>query len=108
MKLCLFLGLFIFQVPAFAQKAKVLVIDPMIETKDLTTNFDVERPVYHNSLPKRNLRDKTLAGIQSSKAWDEVKKDIFYMDLKSKNLNDLKKKYPEVSTDELKKVMGKN
>ena len=108
MKLCLFLSLFIFPFRAFAQKAKVLIIDPRIETKDLATNFDVERPVYHSSLPKRNLRDKTLAGIQSSKAWDEVKKDIFYMDLKSKNLNDLKKKYPEVSTDELKKVMGKN
>jgi hypothetical protein len=89
---------------SFAQKAKVLIVDPSLDSKEFKKKYQVERPQIFNSLPDKKLRDQTLAGVKNISSWDEVKKDIFYMDLKKKDLKVLEERYPEIDKLDLKKL----
>lgn len=103
MKLLLSLFLLCSYQSVMAQKAEVLLLDEDIDGKELERNFNVHRGSTHvSSLPDRDAREMTLAEIPELKNWDELKKDIFFMDLKSKSLSQLKKKYPELKTKDLK------
>lgn len=89
----------------FAQRANVTILDSHIESKELEKNYDVNRGSTHkSSLPDKDFRDEVLSGVDSIQKWDELKKDIFFMDLKSRSLADLKKKYPELTIAELKSL----
>lgn len=95
MKFFLFSALFLSS-PSFAQKAKLLVIDPKVDAKSMEKEFVVEKPVQKNSLPKLKDRDLLLKDFTAAASWDELQKDIFYMDLKNKSLPVLTKKYPKI------------
>ena len=87
----------------FAQKAHITILDPDIDSKEIKRNFNVHRGSTHkSSLPDRDLREEVLSGVELIEAWDELKKDIFFMDLKSKSIADLQKKYPELTIAEIK------
>lgn len=104
----LFIGpLLILMSSAYAQKAKVLIVDPDIETKELEKNFEVQRPSHPYSLPSKQKRDEVFEGIESLKNYDELKKDILFMDLKSKSIKEIKAKYPDLSPQDLKIIMGR-
>lgn len=98
--------LFLFSFMAFAQQARVLIVDPDIDASELK-DYQVDRPKLHNSLPDREEREEFLAGVEEVKDYDELQKDIFFMDIKSKSLKDLQKKYPDISPVVLKKLKGK-
>ncbi len=103
MKLLLSLFLLCSFQQVWAQKAEVLLLDEDIDGKELERNFNVRRGSTHvSSLPDRDIREEALAGIPEIKNWDELKKDIFYMDLKSKTISQLRKKYPELKIKDLK------
>lgn len=106
MKLVLLL---LFIVPiAHAQKAKVLLIDEDIDGKSLEKNFDVQKGSTHeSSIPNKADRDLLLKGVKQASKWDELQKDIFYVELKSKSVKELKKKYPEFSEKELQLLKDK-
>ncbi len=91
---------------AFAQKAKVLVIDPSIDQKKLQ-NYDLEKPDPTKVLPKKSERDEFFKNVKQAQSMDELGQDLFYMDLKSKPLPALMKKYPQFSEKELKALKGK-
>ena len=87
----------------YAQKAKVLIVDPDIDATELEKDFEVQRPAKpHNVLPDKDLRDEVLSVVKTVQGWDELKKDILFMDLKSKDLKQLTEKYPELKESELK------
>ena len=98
--------LFLFSFAAFAQQARVLIVDPDIDANELK-GVKIDRPQLHNSLPDREDREELLAGVEEVKDYDELQKDILFMDLKSKSLKDLQKKYPDISPAVLKKLKGK-
>lgn len=93
---------------AHAQKAKVLLIDKDIDEKELQQNFDVQKGSTHeSSIPDKNVRDHFLKSVKATSKWDELQKDIFYMDLKSKSVKELKNKYPDISEKELQLLKDK-
>ncbi|WPU64864.1 hypothetical protein [Peredibacter starrii] len=101
------LYLLLFMSFAHAQKAKVLLIDENINGKELEKNFDVEKNTHQSSIPNKADRDLLLKNVKGTAKWDELQKDIFYMDLKSKSVKELKKKYSEFSEKELQLLKDK-
>ncbi len=99
----LFLLLLSFSSLAFAQRAKVLIVDPDIDTTELK-DYKIERPELGYSLPDREEREDLFVGFDAVKNYDELQRDILFMDLKSKTLKELKKKYPELLLSDLKKM----
>jgi hypothetical protein len=105
----LLLTLMTFSSAGFAQKAELTVLDPNIETSELNPHFNVHHGSTHtSSIPNKADRDLLLVQFEKKTAgWDQLKKDIFYMDLSSKTLKDLSKKYPDFSPKELKELKWK-
>lgn len=89
--------------PSYAQKAKLTVIDPDIDASELSRDFEINSPSPKKTfLPDRQERDDYFKGITAIKKWDELQKDIFFLDLQTKDLSLLAKKYPDLSAKELK------
>ena len=104
MKKLIILPMFLISFTAFAQKAQLLVIDPDIETRELE-NFNIQKGSTHvSSIPDRDEREEFFQGVSQVQSWDELKKDIFYMELDRKSVDDLHKKYPELSKKDIKKL----
>ena len=102
-----FLSLFLLliSVSAFAQKANVLIVDPDVDATELEKDFNVQRPAQAYALPDKEERDLVFRGIKSIAGYDELKKDILFMDLKKKAPADLMKKYPELSKQDIKTML---
>ncbi len=98
--------LFTFSFMAYAQQAKVLIVDPDIDASELK-GHKIERPQQAYSLPDREEREDLFAGFDAVKNYDELQKDILFMDLKSKSIKELRKKYPELQVSDLKKMKEK-
>ncbi|RPJ73233.1 MAG: hypothetical protein EHM20_12575 [Alphaproteobacteria bacterium] len=89
-------------------RAKVLVIGEDIDTTELAKEYVVEKPAPSNLvLPNLNERDIFFEGIIFPEYWDDLKKDIFYVELKSKSLDDLIIKYPDLKVSDIKMLKGK-
>lgn len=101
--------LFIFSAtPSFAQRrANVVILDPEIEGTELQNEFNVQRPSEFTSLPDKEERDLVFQGVKSVASFDELKKDILYMDLANKKPAELFAKYPEISKAEFSLMMKK-
>ena len=84
-----------------AQKASVLIMDQDIDSTPIQNSYKIETPSAQVLLPDKALRDQVMAGISSVEGWDELKKDIFYMDLSSKSKEKIQKKYPGISLVDL-------
>jgi hypothetical protein len=93
--------------PLMAQ-VQVQVLDPDIDTSSLEKKYQVHRDTKQaNSLPNKELRDQLFQGVTKINKYDELKKDIFFMDLKRRSIPELLKKYPEFSMKELKSLKDK-
>lgn len=91
-----------------SKRAKVILIDKDIDSKELEKKYDVERPVEPNRiLPTIQERDNLFQGIKLPGEWDELKKDIFFMELKEISLEELVNKYPEIKKSDLKNLKDK-
>lgn len=91
-----------------AQRAQVLLLDEDLDGTDLEKNFSVHQgSTAHNALPDRDLREEVLSAVPAIAEWDELKKDIFFMDLASKTIPQLKKKYPELKESKIKMLKDK-
>ena len=102
------LFLLLLSLPLLAQMPHVTILDPNIDSEELKKNFHVNRGSTHeSSLPDKQVRDNLLAESKATSKWDELKKDIFFMDLKRKALPELKKKYPEFSITEIENLQRK-
>ncbi|WP_408097840.1 hypothetical protein ACJVC5_02690 [Peredibacter sp. HCB2-198] len=101
MKKLMTIPMLLVSLSAFAQKANVIFIDPDIESKELE-NFNIQKDSHQSSIPDRDEREALLNQNEKTKDWDELKKDIFYMDLARKSVPELQKKYPELTAKELK------
>lgn len=102
---------FLFSLTANAQNqgVQVFVVDKYIDSSTLEKKYQVTRkPQWFNNLPKRAVREEFFQDVNLPASWDELSKDIFYMDLQSKKLNELIVKYPEFKDDELKRLKGKH
>lgn len=92
----------------YAQKAQILILDEDIDASSLERNFNVHRGSSHvSSLPDKAQRDEALKDVKAIEKWEEFKKDLLYMDIKSKSLPDLSKKYPEIPAKQLKDIKDK-
>lgn len=90
------------------QGVQVQIVDQDIDSSSLEKSYAVKRsPKKNNVLPDRELRDEVLKDIKASQKWDELQKDIFFMDLQRKSLPDLVKKYPQIKEAELKFLKDK-
>jgi hypothetical protein len=89
----------------YAQKAQILILDENIDSRSLERNYQVHKGSTHKiSLPDKSMRDDLFKGLKEIQTWEEFKKDLFYMDLKKKPLEELKNKYPEFSKEKLKSL----
>lgn len=94
--------LLLISLTAHAQKAQLLLIDPDIEARELE-NFNIQRGSTHvSSIPDRDAREDFFHEVSKVQEWDELKKDIFYMELERKSVDQLHKKYPELTKKEIK------
>lgn len=92
---------------AYAQNSgvKVFITDENIDSSTFDKKFEVQRkPIKNNSVPDRTARENFFNNFEIPKDWDELDKDMFYMDLHNKSLRDLIKKYPDYKERELSKL----
>lgn len=90
------------------QGVKVFIVDENIDSSSIEKKYEVTKQVeLPNVLPDRQKREKVFRSIDIPKDWDELSKDIFYSDLKSKSIRDLTKKYPNFKEEDLKNLKGK-
>jgi hypothetical protein len=86
---------------------QIQIIDPNIDSSSLQKKYQVSKDkASFTSLPNKKIRDKFLGSFLAPVSWDETQKDIFYMDIKSKSLDELMEKYPELPKLELAKLKG--
>lgn len=86
----------------------VIVVDPNIDASSIEKKYQVHRPKKHYSaLPDRIAREELLKDVNATKGWDELKKDIFFMDLKNKSIDELVEKYKEIKREELESLKEK-
>lgn len=89
-------------------RAKVLVIDQDIDTTELAKKYDVEKEAPANlKLPNLRARDKVFEGVTFPENWDHLKKDVFFLELKEKSIEELIKKYPDLKESDIKALKGK-
>jgi hypothetical protein len=84
---------------------QIQVVDSQLDTQQLEKKkeFKVTREKDEfSSLPDKQKRDQLIKDLDEIKDWDELQKDIFYMDLKSKSIDKLIKKYPQLPAKKLK------
>lgn len=82
---------------AFAQNqgVKVFIVDDNIDSKALEGKYEVTRkPDVYKTVPNRQKREELFRDTALPQDWDELSKDIFYMDLNNKSLSELAQKYP--------------
>jgi hypothetical protein len=89
---------------AFAQ-LQIQVVDPSLESTYFEERHIVNRtPKVISHLPQKEKRDQVLNTIQLPSHWDELNKDIFFVDLQTKTIKDLLLKYPEIEPRQLEKL----
>lgn len=85
----------------------MVALDPDDDTSSIEDEFQVLAPEKtHNSLPSKQVRDAFLEGIDLD-TWDEWDKDLFYMNLKSRSIEELVLKYPQFEKADLVKLKEK-
>ena len=101
----IFILVFCFSLLSTAQ-IQVQVIDQQVDTKDLKKKgyFVNRESKDYSSLPDKRQRDKILNSISQTNGWDQLEKDIFYMNLRSKSINELTMKYPGIPVHLLEKL----
>lgn len=107
-KLIFIICVFSLNVYAENRGVQVYVTDEFIDSSSLEKKYEVTRvPDKDETLPDLETRDGFLREVDAANHWDDLKKDIFYMDLKFKTLKALVAKYPEIREEELKALKGK-
>jgi hypothetical protein len=99
-----------FSLPAIAEEPKAILLDEGATSSELDKSHEVQkaRPP-RNILPGRAEREQFFTDNWKDglKDYDELEKDLLYMDLKSKTVLELKSKYPELSPKELEELQTK-
>lgn len=106
----LYLTFYFITFASFAEdkKIQVQIVDPYINSKSFDSKYQVNRDNRaFTTLPDKKLRDEALNSSEATKNWDELQKDIFYMDLKNNTIANLGKKYPKIKKDELIRLKEK-
>lgn len=99
--------LFLVSFTSLAQ-VQVQVVDENIDSSSLEGQYQVQREHKKSgNIPVKELRDEVLKDVKQAQKWDELKKDIFFMDLERKSIPELVKKYPELKESELKFLKDK-
>lgn len=102
--------LFILTLPVFAEEPKAILLDEGATSSELDKNHQIQKAKPpRNILPARAEREQFFADNWKDglKDYDELEKDLLYMDLKSKTILELKSKYPELSPKELEELKTK-
>lgn len=108
MKNLITLAIILFSFSSYAQKAKLTIVDRDIDRSQLSDQFDVNYPDQQEyALPDREERDLAYKGVKAITKWDELRKDIFFMDLRSKSIKELLSRYPELSEAEIKTLKAR-
>lgn len=86
----------------------VLVINSNADTNQLEKKFKIERPAALTfEMPDLGIRDIFFENIIFPESWDDLKKDIFFLELRSMPLNELIKKYPDLKESDIQNLKGK-
>jgi hypothetical protein len=99
-----------FSFPVFAEEPKAILLEDGATSSELDKNHQVQKAKPpRNILPSKAERDQFFADNwkEGLKEYDELEKDLLYMDLKSKTILELKSKYPELSPKELEELKTK-
>jgi hypothetical protein len=103
--------LFLFTLLSFAaySQVQIQVVDPDVDPASFEREgYQVQsKPSHYNVIPEMDKRDTLFQGVKLPAKWDQLDKDIFYMDLKSKSMDQLKLKYPNLSEKLLKDLKAK-
>ena len=89
-------------------KGKILIIDKYKGLPPAAAdikNTEFEHAIEQESLfPPTTDRDQVFDSVHLPKNWDELDKDVFYMDLKTKSVHSLIKKYPMFQAKALERM----
>ncbi len=102
------IALVFFSSTVFAQNA--VLTDEGASSPELEKTSKVQKPVSpRNILPGRAEREQFFTDNwkEGLKDYDELEKDLLYMDLKSKTILELRQKYPELTPKELEELQTK-
>lgn len=97
-----------FQTANAQNKANLFVVDQEIEADSLADQFTISKEQADLKVfPKKEIIDAFLENEEFARDWDELEKDIFYMNLKTRKMDYLKKKYPHISSEKLRELKSK-
>lgn len=105
-----FFALLVFSFSVMAGEPKAILLDKDATSAELEKTHNVQKPIPSKTgLPSRAEREQFFADNWKDglKDYDELEKDLLYMDLKSKTILELKQKYPELSAKELEELKTK-
>jgi hypothetical protein len=101
---------FLFSTFAIAEEPKAILLDEGATSAELDKTHEVQKAKPpRNILPGKAERDQFFADNWKDglKDYDQLEKDLLYMDLKSKTILELKSKYPELSPKDLEDLKTK-
>lgn len=103
--------LFLFSLLSFAAYAQVQiqVVDPDVDPASFEgDHYQVKtKSLEHDAIPEIEKRDAFFENTALPARWDQLDRDIFYMDLKSKSLEKLQRKYPDFDIRKLQALKAK-
>ncbi len=95
---------------AVADEPKAILLDKDATSEELEKTNKVQKAIPpRNILPARAEREQFFTDNWKDglKDYDELEKDLLYMDLRTKTILELKQKYPELSAKELEELKTK-
>jgi hypothetical protein len=89
-------------------RPKIIFINKDIDGKEFAKKYDIEKPMEPlNVIPDLQERDDFFSGMKFPESWDDLNKDMFYIDVHQRPLSFLIEKYPEIKKDEIVRLLEK-
>ncbi len=88
--------------------AELFLVDQGIDASALKDQFNISKDKADLKVfPRKEIVDRLVGQEDFAKDWDELKKDIFFMDLKIREMSYLTNKYPEISNKKIIELKNK-
>lgn len=89
-------------------KAELFLVDQDIDASALDDQFNISKDQASIKVfPRKEIVDALLNEEEFARDWDELQKDIFYMNLKIRDMSYLKNKYPDIPKNKLIELKNK-
>jgi hypothetical protein len=89
-------------------RPKIIFLNKDIDGKEFAKKYDIEKPMAPLFImPDLQERDEFFSGMTFPESWDDLNKDIFYVEIHQRPLSFLIEKYLEINKKEILRLLEK-